>query len=250
MFEWLFSPEGWIALITLVALETVLGVDNIIFITILVSKLPEKKRDLARRLGLSLAMVSRLLLLFTLSWIMGLTQPLFSLFSKGVSGRDIILILGGVFLLAKATHEIHTSLNVEDSTQTTRSQKTGFYTILIQVAFIDIVFSLDSVITAVGLVKHISIMVIAIIVSVVIMMVAAKPIGNFVDTHPTIKMLALSFLILIGFTLFAEGMDIHIPKGYIYFAMLFSVCVEMLNIKIRKAKAERPIKLSKKIETV
>ncbi|MCX8027261.1 MAG: TerC family protein [Thermodesulfovibrionales bacterium] len=250
MFEWIFSPEGWIALITLVALETVLGVDNIIFITILVSRLPEKKRDLARRLGLSLAMVSRLLLLFTLSWIMGLTQPLFSLFSKGVSGRDIILILGGIFLLAKATHEIHTSLNVEESPSETQIQKSGFYGILLQVALIDIVFSLDSVITAVGLVKHISIMVIAIIASVMIMMVAAKPIGNFVDTHPTIKMLALSFLILIGFTLVAEGMDIHIPKGYIYFAMLFSVCVEMLNIKIRKAKAEKPIKLSKKIETV
>lgn len=248
MFEWIGSPEGWIALITLIALETVLGVDNIIFITILVGRLPEHKRDLARRIGLSLAMITRLLLLFTLSWLMGLTQPLFSVLGNEISGRDIILIVGGMFLLAKSTHEIHTSLNIEGVSHEETFKTSGFYSILIQVALIDIVFSLDSVITAVGLVKHISIMVIAIVTSVVIMMFAAKPIGNFVDSHPTIKMLALSFLILIGVTLVAEGLDFHIPKGYIYFAMAFSVCVEMLNIRLRRAKDIKPVKLHKKID--
>lgn len=243
--EILSQPEVWIALATLTALEIVLGIDNIIFISILVGNLPEQQRQRARILGLSLAMVSRLLLLFTLTFIMGLTKPLFTLFSFGFSGRDLILIFGGLFLLAKSTHEIHSSLEVsEHEKQSARAS--SFMKVLIQIAIIDIVFSLDSVITAVGLVKQIPVMVAAIVISVVVMMIAAKPLGEFVDDHPTIKMLALSFLILVGVTLFAEGVGFHIPKGYIYFAMAFSVGVEMINIKLR-SKMSKPLKLNKQL---
>jgi len=243
--EILSQPEVWIALATLTALEIVLGIDNIIFISILVGNLPEQQRQRARILGLSLAMVSRLLLLFTLTFIMGLTKPLFTLFSFGFSGRDLILIFGGLFLLAKSTHEIHSSLEVsEHEKQSARAS--SFMKVLIQIAIIDIVFSLDSVITAVGLVKQIPVMVAAIVISVVVMMIAAKPLGEFVDDHPTIKMLALSFLILVGVALFAEGVGFHIPKGYIYFAMAFSVGVEMINIKLR-SKMRKPLKLNKQL---
>ncbi len=243
--EILSQPEVWIALATLTALEIVLGIDNIIFISILVGNLPEQQRQRARILGLSLAMVSRLLLLFTLTFIMGLTKPLFTLFSFGFSGRDLILIFGGLFLLAKSTHEIHLSLEVsEHEKQSARAS--SFMKVLIQIAIIDIVFSLDSVITAVGLVKQIPVMVAAIVISVVVMMIAAKPLGEFVDDHPTIKMLALSFLILVGVALFAEGVGFHIPKGYIYFAMAFSVGVEMINIKLR-SKMRKPLKLNKQL---
>lgn len=248
MFEWLASPEAWIALATLIALEIVLGIDNIIFISILVGKLPIEQRNKARQLGLTLAMATRLLLLFSLVWVMGLIEPIFTILGEAISGRDIILILGGLFLLAKSTHEIHGSLETEESAQH-KTFRSGFFSVLIQIAIIDIVFSLDSVITAVGLVQHLSIMVIAVVISVGVMLVAAKPIGDFVDKNPTIKMLALSFLILIGFTLIAEGFEVHIPKGYIYFAMAFSIAVEMLNIRIRSKKAGevKPITLSKKI---
>lgn len=248
MFEWLLNPEAWIALATLIALEIVLGIDNIIFISILVGRLPEAQRDKARKLGLSLAMLTRLLLLFSLTWVMGLVEPLFGLFGKEISGRDIILILGGLFLLAKSTHEIHGSFEVEEASKTEMAAS-NFVSILVQIAILDIVFSLDSVITAVGLVEQLSIMVIAVVVSVGVMLVAAKPIGDFVDSNPTIKMLALSFLILVGFTLIAEGFDAHIPKGYVYFAMAFSFAVEMLNIRIRAKKAEpvSTITLAKKI---
>lgn len=248
MFEWIASPEAWVALATLVALEIVLGIDNIIFISILVGKLPIEQRNKARQLGLSLAMATRLLLLFSLVWVMGLVEPIFSVLGEAISGRDIILILGGLFLLAKSTHEIHGSLEIEEST-TGKVSNSGFLSVLIQIAVIDIVFSLDSVITAVGLVQHLSIMVIAVVISVGVMLVAAKPIGEFVDKNPTIKMLALSFLILIGFTLIAEGFEVHIPKGYIYFAMAFSFAVEMLNIRIRSKKLgeTKPILLAKKI---
>ena len=243
--EILSQPEVWIALATLTALEIVLGIDNIIFISILVGNLPEQQRQRARILGLSLAMVSRLLLLFTLTFIMGLTKPLFTLFSFEFSGRDLILIFGGLFLLAKSTHEIHSSLEVsEHEKQSARAS--SFMKVLIQIAIIDIVFSLDSVITAVGLVKQIPVMVAAIVISVVVMMIAAKPLGEFVDDHPTIKMLALSFLILVGVALFAEGVGFHIPKGYIYFAMAFSVGVEMINIKLR-SKMGKPLKLNKQL---
>ncbi len=243
--EILSQPEVWIALATLTALEIVLGIDNIIFISILVGNLPEQQRQRARILGLSLAMVSRLLLLFTLTFIMGLTKSLFTLFSFGFSGRDLILIFGGLFLLAKSTHEIHSSLEVSEHEKQS-AKASSFMKVLIQIAIIDIVFSLDSVITAVGLVKQIPVMVAAIVISVVVMMIAAKPLGEFVDDHPTIKMLALSFLILVGVALFAEGVGFHIPKGYIYFAMAFSVGVEMINIKLR-SKMRKPLKLNKQL---
>jgi len=247
MFEWVFLPEAWIALTTLLALEIVLGIDNIIFITILVGRLPEGQRDLARSLGIGFAMVSRLALLFSLSWIIGLVDPWFSLFQHEISGRDLVLVGGGLFLLAKATHEIHGSLESTSEHEKPRVGY-GFYATIMQITLLDIVFSLDSVITAVGLAQHVSIMVIAIIGAVIVMMFAAKPIGEFVDTHPTIKILALSFLMLIGFTLMAEGFDVHVPKGYIYFAMAFSFLVELLNIRIHRRKRIAPVKLIKKIE--
>ncbi|KAF0190049.1 MAG: integral membrane protein [Desulfobulbaceae bacterium] len=248
MFEWMFMPEAWVALATLLALEIVLGIDNIIFITILVGRLPPEQRDLARSLGIGFAMLSRLILLFSLAWIIGMVEPWFSLFSQEFSGRDLVLIGGGLFLLAKATHEIHNSLETFSDTDTPRAGYGGFYAIIAQITVLDIVFSLDSVITAVGLVQHISVMVIAIIGAVIVMLFAARPIGNFVDANPTIKILALSFLMLIGFTLVAEGFDVHVPKGYIYFAMAFSVAVEMLNIRVHRHKKTQPVKLIKHLE--
>ena len=247
MLEWIYSPEAWIALATLVALEIVLGIDNIIFISILVGRLPAEQRNLGRRLGLGLAMLTRLALLFSLVWIMGLVEPWFTVFEQAISGRDIILIGGGLFLLAKSTHEIHASLEMPAESHQAAPKYAGFVSILVQIAVIDIVFSLDSVITAVGLVEHLSIMVIAIVISVGVMLVSARPIGDFVDRHPTIKMLALSFLLMIGLTLVAEGLDFHVPKGYIYFAMAFSVGVEILNINLRRRLERRSLSLSKHI---
>lgn len=243
MFEWITSPEAWVALATLTALEIVLGIDNIIFISILVGRLPEHQRKFARTVGLGLAMLTRLALLFSLAWVMGLTEPLFSIFNHAISGRDIILVGGGLFLIAKATHEIHGSL--EGAIETERSvTANGLIMVLAQIAILDIVFSLDSVITAVGLVSEVSIMAIAIIIAVGVMLFAAKPIGDFVDKHPTIKILALSFLVIVGFTLMIEGFEVHVPKGYIYFAMLFSLGVEMINIKMRK-NMDKPVELRK-----
>lgn len=245
MFEWLASPEAWIALGTLTALEIVLGIDNIIFISILVGRLPEKQRAFARRMGLGLAMIARLALLFSISWVMGLTEPWFSVMNQEISGRDVVLIVGGLFLLFKATHEIHNSLEgIENHGTVAVAASLG--AVLVQIAVLDIVFSLDSVITAVGLVEHVSIMAIAIILAVMVMLFAAKSIGDFVDAHPTIKMLALSFLILVGVTLMVEGFDVHVPKGYIYFAMAFSVAVEMLNIRVRRMRTA-PVKLHKQM---
>lgn len=239
--NWISDPQAWISLATLTALEIVLGIDNIIFISILSGRLPEEQRNRVRTLGLMLAMLTRIGLLLSLTWVMSLTEPLFSVLAKTISGRDIILLGGGLFLLAKSTHEIHNNLEgVEEKER--KSRAAGFAGVLIQIAIIDIVFSLDSVITAVGLAQHLSIMVLAIVISVGVMMFAAGAIGDFVENHPTIKMLALSFLLLVGFTLMGEGFGLHIPKGYIYFAMAFSVSVEMLNIKMR-ARSAQPVKL-------
>lgn len=244
MFEWITSPEALMALATLIVLEIVLGIDNIIFLSILVARLPEEQRQSARKLGLGLAMITRLMLLASLSWVMGLVEPWFTVFGTEISGRDVILIGGGLFLLAKSTHEIHASLELPGEEEQ-KGGASSYFGILVQIAILDIVFSLDSVITAVGLVDHLAIMVIAVVASVGVMMFAAKPIGDFVDDNPSIKMLALSFLILVGFTLMAEGLDVHVPKGYIYFAMAFSVLVELINIHIRKRHAREMIRLNR-----
>jgi len=233
-----FSAETLIALGTLTFLEIVLGVDNIIFISILASRLPEQQQARARRIGLLLAMGTRILLLFSLAWVVRLTAPLFALWSHEISGRDLILILGGLFLLYKSTHEIHARLEGEEEERTGGRRKAAFGAILIQIALLDIVFSLDSVITAVGMVDQVSVMIVAVVVSVVIMMMAAGPISAFVNRHPTVKILALSFLLLIGLSLLLEGFDHHIPKGYIYFAMAFSVFVEMINLRVRVKRPE------------
>ena len=243
--DWISSPEIWISLLTLTALEIVLGIDNIVFISILSSKLPADQQKKARQLGLALAMVTRVLLLLSLSWIMKLTSPLFNigdwvnvtdaalLEKMAISGRDLILIVGGLFLIYKSTHEIHDKLEGEPETEGTRKPH-SFTATIVQILILDLVFSLDSVITAVGMAEHIEVMVAAVIIAVGVMMVSAAGISNFVNQHPTVKILALSFLLLIGVSLLAEGFEQHIPKGYIYFAMAFSVLVEMLNLKMKK----------------
>ena len=241
--EWLSSPEAWIALMTLTALEIVLGVDNIIFISILVGRLPEAQRPRARVLGLTFAMGTRILLLLLLTWIMRLNADLFTAFGVDISGRDLILIGGGLFLIAKSTLEIHSSLEAEHA-EGQAARHAGFVSVIFQIGVLDIVFSLDSVITAVGLANDLIVMIIAIVLAVIVMMFAAGAIGRFVDDHPTIKMLALSFLVLIGVALIAEGADVHVPKAYIYFAMAFSVVVEMLNLRVRRGR--NPIQLKKK----
>jgi predicted tellurium resistance membrane protein TerC len=245
--ELLTDPQVWLAFATLTALEIVLGIDNIIFISILVGRLPESQRARGRTIGLALAMITRILLLLSITWVMGLSDELFSILGRGVSGRDLILIGGGLFLLAKSTMEIHHSLEGEEKDEHSFKVRASFLSVITQIAIIDIVFSLDSVITAVGMADHVEVMIAAVIVAVLVMMFMAGPISNFVDRHPTIKMLALSFLILIGMALIGEGFGFHIPKGYIYFAMAFSVAVEMLNIQMRK-RADKPVKLRKSME--
>ena len=229
---WMSEPEAWIALGTLTALEIVLGIDNIVFISILVGKLPPERQPAARRLGLTLAMFMRIALLFSLSWVIRLQSPLFTIIGNEISGRDLILLGGGLFLLAKATHEIHQKLEGDKGSASVRVRP-SFGNVLIQVMLLDIVFSLDSVITAVGMAEHLPVMILAVIIAVGFMMVFAGCIGSFVERHPTIKMLALSFLLMIGVMLVADGLDHHIPKGYVYFAMAFSVFVEILNLRIR-----------------
>jgi predicted tellurium resistance membrane protein TerC len=231
--DWIAEPQAWIAFATLVALEIVLGVDNIIFISILAGKLPANQQNSARTVGLGLALVMRVILLFSLSWVIALTEPLFTVFTQEISGRDLILLLGGLFLLAKATFEIHENLEGERGHASARVTAT-FTSVIVQIFLLDAVFSLDSVITAIGMVEQIGIMIAAVVVAIVFMMFFAGPVGQFVHRHPTVKMLALSFLLLIGLTLIVEGFDVHIPKGYIYFAMGFSVFVEMLNLRLRR----------------
>jgi len=231
--ELITSPEAWIAFATLTALELVLGIDNIIFISILVDKLPPEKREIARRIGLFMAMFMRIGLLLVLTWIVGLVEPMLTVLGHEVSGRDAILLLGGLFLIWKSTTEIHQILEGAEDQQASQSRHTLF-SVIFQIMLIDLVFSLDSIITAVGMVDRIEIMIAAVLTSVALMMVFARGIGEFVSNHPTIKMLALSFLVVVGVVLIAEGFEHHIPKGYVYFAMAFSVCVEMLNIRLRR----------------
>jgi predicted tellurium resistance membrane protein TerC len=238
--EWLTDPQLWIAFITLTVLELVLGIDNVIFISILSGKLPAEQQPRARFIGLSLALVMRVILLFSLSWVIGLTEPLFAVFGQEVSGRDLVLLIGGLFLIAKSTHEIHGSLEGEEG-EASRKVYAGFTAVIVQIMLLDIVFSLDSVITAVGMVNNLWIMIAAVVISIIAMMLFAGKIGAFVQRHPTIKMLALAFLLLIGVTLIAEGMHQHISKGYIYFAMAFSVFVEFLNMRLRKK--TKPVEL-------
>lgn len=232
--EWITDPQGWIALLTLTALEIVLGIDNIIFISILAGKLPLADQQRARVMGLGAAMFSRIALLLSLSWVISLTNPLFTVFRQEISGRDLVLIIGGLFLLYKSTVEIHEKLENPEETHTNVRATPSFMGTILQILVLDIVFSLDSVITAVGMVEQVSIMVTAVVVAVIVMMFFSRWIGNFVDEHPTVKILALSFLLLVGVTLIAEGFDQHVSKGYIYFAMFFSTMVEVLNIRMRK----------------
>ncbi len=246
--ELLLDPNIWIAFAMLTALEIVLGIDNIIFISILVGRLPPDQRDQARRMGLAFAMVTRLLLLLSLSWVMGLTTDLFEVFDQGISGRDLVLLLGGVFLLYKASHEIFVEVEArEEHTPDQRSpasesaRKGVFWGVIGQIAIIDIVFSLDSVITAVGMVEQVGVMMAAVIASVLVMLVAAKPIGDFVDRHPSVKVLALAFLVMVGMALTAEAFDMHMPKGYIYAAMAFSLAVEFLNIRSRSKRLAKSV---------
>jgi predicted tellurium resistance membrane protein TerC len=238
--EWISDPQAWIALLTLTMLEIVLGIDNVIFISILAGKLPPDQQKKARNIGLAGALVTRILLLLSLAWIIKLTAPLFTVMGVGISGRDLILIAGGLFLMAKATHEIHDKLEGEEG-GTSKKVAPTLTAVIVQIMLLDIVFSLDSVITAVGMAKHLGVMITAVIIAVIIMLVSAGSISAFVDRHPTVKMLALSFLLLIGMTLIAEGLDFHIPKGYIYFAMGFSVFVELLNVRFRGV--SKPVKL-------
>jgi len=237
MIELLTDPQAWMAFLTLTALELVLGIDNIIFISILVDKLPPAQRPFARRVGLFMAMFMRLGLLLALSWIVGMVAPLFTVLGQEISGRDLILILGGLFLIWKSTGEIHQSLEGEEG-EASSAVKGTLTAVIVQIMLIDVVFSLDSIITAVGMVDNVPVMMAAVVASVGLMMLFSGAIGNFVSEHPTIKMLALSFLVVVGVVLLAEGFDNHVPKGYIYFAMAFSVVVEMLNIRLRKASAK------------
>jgi predicted tellurium resistance membrane protein TerC len=247
MLELLTDPQTWIAFATLTALELVLGIDNIIFISILVDKLPRERQEFARRLGLFMAMFMRIGLLLTLAWIVGMVEPLFTVFGMAISGRDLILIGGGLFLIWKSTVEIHGSLEGEDEVENNASKaKAAFTSVIIQIMIIDLVFSLDSIITAVGMVSDVRIMIAAVVASVGLMMLFAGPIGRFVSDHPTIKMLALSFLVVVGVVLVADGFGHPVPKGYIYFAMAFSLGVEMINIKMRK-NADTKVKLRRDI---
>jgi predicted tellurium resistance membrane protein TerC len=249
MFEAFTTAQGWVSLATLAAMEIVLGIDNVVFLTILAGRLPAHQQDKARKVGLALALGTRLALLFAITWLMGLTRPLFAVFGHGFSGRDLILLVGGLFLIAKATHEIHDKLEVKHEEKAAGAKAAAsFGMVVTQIAILDIVFSLDSVITAVGMAGRLSIMVAAVLIAMAVMLVSAASIGEFVNRHPTMKMLALSFLVLIGVILVAEGTGQHVPKGYVYFAMAFSVGVELLNMRMRRAQ-EAPVALHHRFES-
>ena len=241
--EILFDPNAWVALLTLTVLEIVLGIDNIIFIALMAARLPEEQRENARRLGLGVALVTRVLLLLSITWVMRLTEPWFHLLDHAVSGRDLILLGGGLFLIAKASLEIHNSLEGPVEQAGPGQASAAFWSVVLQIGVIDIIFSLDSVITAVGLAEQVEVMIAAIVIAIGVMLWAAKPIGDFVEQHPTVKMLALSFLVLVGTALMAEGMGFHIPKGYLYFAIAFSLSVEMLNLRLRRSTKVEPVHL-------
>jgi len=245
MFEWISDPQIWISLLTLTALEVVLGIDNIIFISILAGKLPLEKQKKARQLGLTLALVTRVLLLLSLTWLMGMTKPLFTLpiLEHGLSGRDLILLIGGLFLIGKSVLEVHEKLEGEDGHATAPKGKVSFASVIVQILLLDIVFSLDSVITAIGMADVVGVMIAAVVIAIGVMLVFAGAISDFVNRHPTVKMLALSFLILIGVTLVGESLGQHIPKGYIYFSMAFALGVEMLNLKLRSKQKSEPVEL-------
>ncbi|MFC0708251.1 TerC family protein [Azorhizophilus paspali] len=244
--DWLINPEIWVAFFTLTALEIVLGIDNIIMISILVGRMPKDMQPRTRLFGLALAMVTRILLLLSISWVMGLTVDLFHVFGQGISGRDLILFFGGLFLLWKSSTEIYHGLEGEDETNEAPKSSGQFIATIVQIAIIDIVFSLDSVITAVGMVSHVPVMIAAIVAAVLVMMAASGTISTFIDRHPSLKLLALSFLIVVGTVLIAESFEVHVPKGYVYFAMAFSLAVEALNIRMRRARKE-PVHLSRDI---
>jgi predicted tellurium resistance membrane protein TerC len=244
--HWLFNPQSLVALVTLTALEIVLGIDNIVFISILAGRLRDGERERARVVGLALAMISRIALLLSLTWVMRLVRPLFTLFGHLISGRDVILLAGGLFLIAKSTHEIHISLESPEEKPKVRKAAATFTSVVLQIMVLDIVFSLDSVITAVGMAREVGVMVLAIVIAVGIMMTAVNGISRFIERHPTIKMLALSFLLLIGVTLVADGFGMHIPKGYVYFAMAFSLFVEFLNHRVREKKT-KPVELRRPV---
>lgn len=243
MFEWISDPQIWISLLTLTALEIVLGIDNIIFISILAGKLPPEQQKKARQLGLALALITRVLLLLSLTWLMGMTRPLFTLpiLDQGISGRDLILLIGGLFLIGKSVVEVHDKLEGEDGRATTSKARLSFASVIVQILLLDIVFSLDSVITAIGMADVVGVMIAAVVIAIVVMLVFAGAISDFVNRHPTVKMLALSFLILIGVSLIGESLGQHIPKGYIYFSMAFALGVEMLNLKLRTK--SKPVEL-------
>ena len=239
--DWITNPEIWVALLTLTVLEIVLGIDNIVFISILSEKLPAEQQEDARRIGLGVALITRVLLLLSLSWIIQLEEPLFHIFDSGISGRDLILISGGLFLLGKSTYEIHEKLEGDEGHASARIGAT-FTSVIVQIMLLDMVFSLDSVITAVGMVDSVGVMIAAVVIAMILMLFAVNGISNFVNRHPTVKILALSFLLLIGFSLIVEGIHVHIPKGYIYFAMAFSIFVELINLRLRRSK-EKPLEL-------
>ena len=249
MLDAFTTAQGWVSLITLAAMEVVLGIDNIVFITILAGRLPAEQQSRARQLGLGFALATRVALLFAITWVMGLTKDLFSVFDYGFSGRDLILLGGGLFLIAKSTHEIHDKLEVDHADKAAAPAGASFGSVVAQIALLDMVFSLDSVITAVGMAKHIEIMIAAVVIAIGVMLVFADSVGSFVNRHPTMKMLALAFLLLIGVMLVAEGMGQHVPKGYIYFAMAFSLAVELLNMRARRT-TEKPVELHHRFEAI